>query len=642
MGGVGVVGSGRPSAVSQNPAEVVRLEQYAAELFTSTLYGLIRANYLGGVLPLSERRAFGVDWLRVDYEDDELAYAQNRLRLDYAFRPATSLSLGVGVNYRTARASLDGTVLGSAAGWSTDVGLVWNAPLVEGLTTGVGVRNWYSATSGGRWRPGAWIRVEDGPSQRAAPRVVTFGAQYERTRFVVATEFGDDWKLGVEARLSRRLWLRSGVSVPRKDAATLTFGVSGSWRAGTLDYAFVMPPTLEPTSYFGLTFGWSYRIPPVVIEGVALANLYPALREFYARGDGRVRETPYASPSDAQPTTNERVGEVWLYNPGDESVRVSVRLRLERFTSRRGTEAVESVEIPARSRIVVPLRKALLNDASIELTENRPVEVRVEVADVRNEARRRAVASANTLLYSRNAIRLDDIGKLAVFVTPTNDVVRGFAERTLHEADEAIRNSSLPTSLIRAATLFAALSDVTYGRDPNLPRESGTVDAIRYPAELLDRFLSHANGDRPVGDCDDSTVLVCALLESVGISTAFLQTPGHVLMAFDPGGMTLEEAQERGWDAYTIPIDGYAWVPLETTSLDKGFAVAWREGLEQVRLGVLNSITTRLAWERYGNVNPELSRQRVTVSRDVLLSRLADMESDAWFVEATRSWRKNE
>ena len=113
-------------------------------------------------------------------------------------------------------------------------------------------------------------------------------------------------------------------------------------------------------------------------------------------------------------------------------------------------------------------------------------------------------------------------------------------------------------------------------------------------------------------------------------------------MAFDPGGVTLDEAQTRGWDEYTIPIDGYAWVPLETTSLGKGFAVAWREGLEQVRSGVLNSITTRVAWERYGNVNPELSRQKVTVSRDVLLSRLAEMESDAWFGEATRTWREND
>jgi len=642
MGGVGVASAERPEVVSRNPGSVVRLEQYAAELFTASLYGLIRANYLSGVLPLSERRALGFDWLRIDFTDDELAYAQNRLRLGYAFRPAASLSLGFGVNYRTARASLDGTVLGSAAGWSTDGGLVWSPPFVEGFATGVSVRNWYSATPGGKWRPGAWIQVEEGSSQPASSRVVTWGAQYRRGRFLVAAETDDAWKFGVEAHLTRRLWLRTGVSVPRNDGVTFSFGLSGSWKAGTLDYAFVVPPTLPPTSYFGLTFGWSYRIPPVIIEGVALANLYPALREYYARSDAFSRETFYTSPSDVRSTTTERIGEVWLYNPGVEPVRVSVRLWMERFTSRRGTEAVESVEIPAGSRVVVPLRKVLLSDASLALTENRPVEVRVEVADVRNEARRRAVASANLLLYGRNEIRLDDVGKLAAFVTPTNRVVRRFAEATLHEADAAIRGDESPMNLLRAVALFSALSDVAYTRDPNLPRESGTIDAIRYPAELLERLRSGEEGERPVGDCDDSTVLVCALLEAAGISTALLQTPGHVLMAFDPGGVTLEEAQKRGWDEYTVPIDGYAWVPLETTSLGKGFAAAWQEGLEQVRFGVLNSITTRVAWERYGNVNPKLSAQSVTVSREALLSRLEKTVTDKWFLEATRAWRKDE
>jgi hypothetical protein len=42
---------------------------------------------------------------------------------------------------------------------------------------------------------------------------------------------------------------------------------------------------------------------------------------------------------------------------------------------------------------------------------------------------------------------------------------------------------------------------------------------------------------RPAGelhrDCDDTSVLYCTVLENVGIPTAFLDGPGHILMMFD-------------------------------------------------------------------------------------------------------------
>lgn len=641
MGGVGVTSSERPSVISQNLASVVRLEAYAAELFTASLFGLIRANYLGGVFPFSEGRAGGFDWLRLGFEDEELAYVENRIRLGYSFRATEGLSVGLGVNYRTVHANLDGIELGSGAGWSTDGGVLWKLPFSSRVTVGLSVRNWYSAASGGRWLPGAWMRIEEGKSQRASPRVVTWGVQYRSRKFLLVVEQGHDWRFGVEAQPARTFTLRSGISFPRtRDAPTWSLGAATSWKALTIDYAFVVPPTLSPTSYFGMTLGWSYRIPPVVIEGVSLAPFYSALREFYSRSEDAAREIPYTSPSDVRRTTRERLGEVWLYNPHRESVQVSIRLHMERFTSRRGTEAVESVVIPPGERRVVPLRKMVLSDACLELTEDRPVEVRVEVRDVRNEARRRAVKSANTLLYGRNEIQLDDVAKLAVFVTPTNLTVRRFAETAVQEAKGISWEFSALPNVKRALSLFAALQDLAYGHDPNLPRESGTLDAVRYPAELLMRLRFLRSEERPVGDCDDSTVLVCALFESVGIPTALVQTPGHVLMAFDPGGISLEEAQRRRWDEYTLPIDGNAWIPLETTALGKGFAAAWREGLEQMRFGVLNSITMRLAWERYGNANPKLSPERVTVSREVLLDRMVETVSDEWFANAMRPWRQ--
>jgi hypothetical protein len=110
----------------------------------------------------------------------------------------------------------------------------------------------------------------------------------------------------------------------------------------------------------------------------------------------------------------------------------------------------------------------------------------------------------------------------------------------------------------------------------------------------------------PVGDCDDSAVLVCALFEAVGIPTALIQTPKHVLIAFDVGELSMERAQDAALDDVAIAIDGNAWIPLETTLLSRGFAEAWREGLRQVHNGIVDSVTTRAAWELYGSVVPEL------------------------------------
>jgi hypothetical protein len=621
------------------------LEGYGAEAFTADLFGLLRANYAAAVLPFSERRAAGVDWLHTGMRDSELMFVQNRARLAYSFRPWSPLAVGVGVNYRTQSAALDGAALGEGAGWSTDLGILWRLPGDGSLSVGGSVRNWGSSTSGGVWRPGAWVRVEDGASQRLAPRAATWGIAYARAGRTAAVEWRDGLHIGVEAAARRPFVLRSGIVIPvgAGVAPTLSVGATATWRWGHVDYALVKAPGLPFTSYVGLYAGVSYLVPPVVIERVMVSDLYVALQDYYARPSAADRPAPYADPN-ALTTRPERLGALWLRNTGDEAVRVRARVWIEGFTGRRGTEVVDGVEIGPGERLRVPMQKLLLNDRAVALTADSPVEVRVEVADVRNEARRRAMATTTALLYGRNRMRLDDIGKLAVFITPADPSVRDFATHALRPSEAQVARGYLPRDLHRALILFSALREVAYGRDPNLPRGSGTIDAIRYPAELLDalRSAGAAGGSEPripVGDCDDSSALVAALLESAGIHTAIVQTPGHVLIAFDPGGITVDEAQATGWDAYSVSIDGQAWVPVETTLLSMGFARAWEEGLRQVRAGVVDSVTTRAAWERYGALSPRTRRAAPSVPWSVLEARVADTMQDAWFVVATRAFR---
>ena len=82
--------------------------------------------------------------------------------------------------------------------------------------------------------------------------------------------------------------------------------------------------------------------------------------------------------------------------------------------------------------------------------------------------------------------------------------------------------------MLQAAVLFEALKQhgVRYVADPNTPyarvsADASAIDHIQYPGQVL---------RKKGGDCDDLTVLYCALLESAGIATALVDYPGHIFL----------------------------------------------------------------------------------------------------------------
>jgi len=151
---------------------------------------------------------------------------------------------------------------------------------------------------------------------------------------------------------------------------------------------------------------------------------------------------------------------------------------------------------------------------------------------------------------------------------------------------------------------FEALhaSGVRYVVDPNsayesLSTDTRAIDYLRFPLETV------AHG---AGDCDDLSVLYATLLESVGVDTAFITTPGHIHMAFDIG---VEPSELRTLFATTkdfILHGGRAWMPVETTALGKGFTQAWHLGALQWRRASAEEaagfFTTKAAWEAYAPV----------------------------------------
>jgi tetratricopeptide (TPR) repeat protein len=120
---------------------------------------------------------------------------------------------------------------------------------------------------------------------------------------------------------------------------------------------------------------------------------------------------------------------------------------------------------------------------------------------------------------------------------------------------------------------------VHYVEDPESPitqilGNNEWVDTVRFPRTTL---LIQA------GDCDDTSALLASLLESIGIRTAIMTSPGHVFMAFDSG-----EPEENMWlfqslDLEAVAHAGRAWIPVETTVLSDGFLAAWLEASRLIR-----------------------------------------------------------
>jgi tetratricopeptide (TPR) repeat protein len=121
--------------------------------------------------------------------------------------------------------------------------------------------------------------------------------------------------------------------------------------------------------------------------------------------------------------------------------------------------------------------------------------------------------------------------------------------------------------------------EINYVEDPDSPLSKAIgkeeiVDTVRFPRRTL--MIKS-------GDCDDSTALLASLLESAGIGTAIMTSPGHVFLAFNTG-----EPEENLWQFKTgafeaLSYGGTIWIPVETTILKKGFRIAWEKASEVVK-----------------------------------------------------------
>jgi tetratricopeptide (TPR) repeat protein len=237
--------------------------------------------------------------------------------------------------------------------------------------------------------------------------------------------------------------------------------------------------------------------------------------------------------------------------------------------------AVKVPEIPAQSeyRLKIP---AIFSENILKINDQKNMQVEVSINFVQNGAPVNIQKIFPLTVHGRNAIVWSDKRRLASFVSPNDERLIEFNK----SIDTLFRNNAtygMNKSLLKALQIYTILteSSFTYSSDPTQSYSTKSIhqdviDYLQFPLETM---------ERKGGDCDDLVAVYTAILENGGISTAYIDLPGHVMAAFDCQ-IKPEDVNYYGLNtSEVIVINDRVWIPIEVTMIGKNnFFSAWKEG----------------------------------------------------------------
>jgi tetratricopeptide (TPR) repeat protein len=473
-------------------------------------------------LPFALHHGIGLGWRSGGLDDAELNFGSNHLD--------------------------DGTV-SEWDGWGANVGLHYKRP--KGIwAVGLVLRNLGNfdvtheggvseqlASSSDSWVLGGSVRPVEG---------LLFAADVD-DRFHLGAEYSYRNIVAVQGGFKRQIRDIYGES---GDGSTWSLGLSARWKGLKLDVARVMPPVLPATNRVSLGLEFTLSPSKIAIGQTNVDNIYASQANRYA---------------------DNPVGTTKLVSKHDEPI-----------SARLGLYVPDYMEAPTEKEIVLRPKEtkeidlnAVFSPEILALQEDRPARAEVLVSYQTKNRRRTERARTQLFVYKPGAISWADLGSAAAFVTAQDPTVSGFARQVARGTDVAGQGANL-RNIYSAIWVFEALGayGITYVPDPNNPFASmrddrDAVDQVQYPRQLL---------TSRTGDCDDTSVLYCSMLENLGIPTAFLDGPGHILMLFDTGlHARNRQVLAVSEDLYVVRGDR-VWIPVETTLLGQPFTEAWLEG----------------------------------------------------------------
>ena len=548
MGGAFSAVSDDASALFWNPAGLAAVgHQELAGWHANRFDTGIHDDLVSFLLPLSPDLAVATDWFHSGFDDGELGFSENRVTLGAGLALRPWLWAGAGGKLLSRSTSLDGQSVTSGRGFGLDFGLLaapagrWRVALVDQDLTGTSVRS------------------PEGQTSLAYPHNLRLGTAYSFKKYgTAAFDLDDRWHLGLEATPHPALALRAGVEQDRSGVEGATWSIGLGFKVGMLhaDWARNMPPTLPATDHFGLSMEFNFNPAQLRIEKVQVQEMYTSQYKLYSR---------------------ESFGTVQVRNLQDRPLSTRLRVFIPELMS-----APSEQDVTVRPKVVseLPLT-AILDEKVLAQRGDQPVQVQVTASYQSLRLERHEKGLGRSVAYAPGAIDWGlGMAQAAAFVTPRDPAVDELARQAGRLALELPGNPFGNRNLAFAAAMTDALRQlgVAYVPDPTTPfatvsATAHAVDTVHYPYQTIDRLS---------GDCDDTSVLTASLLGNVGVNTCFVDVPGHIFLIVDTG-LPESDRMALGADSTMMVIySGKVWIPLETTSLARGFAQAWRDGADEI------------------------------------------------------------
>jgi len=267
---------------------------------------------------------------------------------------------------------------------------------------------------------------------------------------------------------------------------------------------------------------------------------------------------------------------------------------------------------------------ASFNNRILEIDEDTGVQVEVSLSFFRDGREDAIKLTQPITIYGKNAILWSNENMIGSFVTPKDDTLRDFVRQAINENKPEA--GPLSDNIVTAMTLFDVFSahGIRYVVDPNSPYsqvDNNQVDYVQFSRETL-KIKS--------GDCDDLSVLMSASLENLGVKTAILDVPGHLLMMFDSGFAVSEKDRISLQDNLMVEHEGNIWIPVEATMIGTSFSEAWAEGARKYfkfkQAKSLNAIILASAWNDYLPVTLKPANYSITVPSESRVKPLVNRE----------------
>ncbi len=235
-------------------------------------------------------------------------------------------------------------------------------------------------------------------------------------------------------------------------------------------------------------------------------------------------------------------------------------------------------------------------------------QIHAQITFQSGDAYGRRDAYAPLIVHTRNIIDWSNPRSVASFIDPTNKMVRDLATAVITSVKP--EKGHVTKQVSNAAAIFEALwhRPLKYVSDPVPTSFDSNIDDVQFPAETL---------QRTAGDCDDMTVLLASLYESVGLATIIITTPGHVFLGVESGVLAGGNVLFDLPASLFIEVDGALFIPVEATAIGDSFAEAWFKGADiLIKAGKdFMAFRTRDAWKEYPFLSVAAQKNNLKVNK---------------------------